>query len=231
MIDPLKILLVDDEESIRKVVEQTLQKENYQVLYASDGEQALAIFKQESPSLIILDVMIPEKDGFEVCQLIRRESSVPIIILSAKSDIVDKSVGFNLGADDYITKPFSPVELSLRVKALVRRILKNKENRNSQCSLKGELVINHKNHEIQVRGNKVELTPKEFELLCFLAAHPGQVFTREQIFMHLWGEECVGDTGTITVLVRRIREKIEKNSAKPEYLKTVWGVGYKFNSL
>ncbi|MDK2986210.1 MAG: hypothetical protein PWQ96_1854 [Clostridia bacterium] len=232
MAEPLKILLVDDEESIRKVVEQTLKKENYQVLYAPDGEKALEIFKNENLDLIILDVMIPERDGFEVCQLIRQESSVPIIILSAKSDIVDKSVGFNLGADDYLTKPFSPVELSLRVKALIRRTLndENKKGRNLQCTRKGDLEIDCKSHEIRVRGKKVELTPKEFELLCFLADHPGQVFTREQIFKHLWGEEYIGDTGTITVLVRRIREKIEKNPAKPEFLKTVWGVGYKFSN-
>jgi len=230
-----KVMLVDDEESIRKVVEQILVKDGYRVCYASNGEQALRIFKDEKPSLLILDVMLPEMDGFELCRIIRQQSSVPIIMLSAKGDIVDKSVGFKMGADDYVSKPFSPVELSLRIKALLRRTnncnscKQTESSPDDVVSLKG-LEIDCKRYEIAVRGKKVELTPKEFELLCFMARNPGQVFTREQLFNILWGENYVGDTGTITVFMRKIREKIEVDPARPKYIVTVWGVGYKFCS-
>ncbi len=232
MPDSFKVMLVDDEESIRKVVEQTLVKDGYKVLYAPDGEKALRMFKEERPSLLILDVMLPEMDGFELCRIIRKESAVPIIMLSAKGDIVDKSVGFNMGADDYVSKPFSPVELSLRIKALLRRTTNTvncsqTENSPDIVSVKG-LEINCKKYEIIVRGKKVDLTPKEFELLCFMARNSGQVFTREQLFNILWGEDYVGDTGTITVFMRKIREKIEEDPARPKYIVTVWGVGYKF---
>lgn len=227
-----KVMLVDDEESIRKVVEQILVKDGYRVCYAPNGEKALKMFKEEQPSLLILDVMLPEMDGFELCRIIRQQSPVPIIMLSAKGDIVDKSVGFNMGADDYVSKPFSPVELSLRIKALLRRTTtsdtcKQVESSPDIISVKG-LEINCKRYEITVRGKKVELTPKEFELLCFMARNSGQVFTREQLFNILWGEDYVGDTGTITVFMRKIREKIEEDPARPKYIVTVWGVGYKF---
>jgi len=233
MSESFKVMLVDDEDSIRKVVEQILVKDGYQFCYAPNGETALQMFKRESPSLLILDVMLPEIDGFELCRIIRQESSVPIIMLSAKADIVDKSVGFNMGADDYLSKPFSPVELSLRIKALLRRttnsINKCKQTDNSKDIIcNNELEINCNSYEVKVRGGKVELTPKEFELLCFMAHHPGQVFTREQLFNILWGEDYIGDTGTITVFMRKIREKIEQEPAKPKYIITVWGVGYKF---
>ena len=155
-------------------------------------------------------------------------------MLSAKGDIVDKSVGFNMGADDYVSKPFSPVELSLRIKALLRRTASFGENRhgdiNSDIIRVKDLEINCKRYEIKVRGKKVELTPKEFELLCFMARNIGQVFTREQLFSILWGEDYIGDTGTITVFMRKIREKIEEDPARPKYIVTVWGVGYKFYS-
>ena len=232
MPEPFKVMLVDDEESIRKAVEQILIKDGYQVCYASNGEKALKMFKEESPSLLILDVMLPEMDGFELCRIIRQESAVPIIMLSAKGDIVDKSVGFNMGADDYVSKPFSPVELSLRIKALLRRTTKTpkcSQEKNSPdiISVK-DLEINCRRYEIMVRGKKAELTPKEFELLCFMARNSGQVFTREQLFNILWGEDYVGDTGTITVFMRKIREKIEEDPSRPKYIVTVWGVGYKF---
>jgi DNA-binding response OmpR family regulator len=229
-----KIMLVDDEDSIRKVVEQILLKDNYEFCYAADGEKALEIFRKEKPQLIILDVMLPGIDGFELCRLIRQESSVPIIMLSAKGDIVDKSIGFNMGADDYISKPFSPIELSLRIKALIRRV-NIRGNTGKGRSFAGNihfpgLKINCRSHEVTAQGKKVELTPKEFELLCFLASHPGQVFTRQQLFDILWGEDCIKDTGTITVFIRKIREKIELDPARPEYILTVWGIGYKFRS-
>ncbi len=233
MLESFKVMLVDDEESIRKVVEQILTKDGYQVCYASNGEKALKMFKEENPSLLILDVMLPEMDGFELCRIIRQESAVPIIMLSAKGDIVDKSVGFNMGADDYVSKPFSPVELSLRIKALLRRTTKapkcsqGDEDNPDTISVKG-LKINCRRYEITVRGKKAELTPKEFELLCYMARNSGQVFTREQLFNILWGEDYVGDTGTITVFMRKIREKIEEDPSRPKYIVTVWGVGYKF---
>ncbi|SHN64790.1 response regulator transcription factor [Desulfitobacterium chlororespirans] len=227
----LKIMLVDDEDSIRKVVAHLAQKEGYDFCYASDGEKALQMFAQENPDLIILDVMLPELDGFEVCRRIRQESAVPIILLSAKGDIVDKSVGFNMGADDYMTKPFSPIELALRMKAMFRRAfrLSNESLAEDKDRLVfKDLEINNKTFEVIVRGKKVDLTSKEFELLSFMANHPGQVFTRQQLFDNLWGEKYLGDSGTITVFIRKVREKIELDPGRPEYILTVWGVGYKF---
>ncbi|MDW7673803.1 MAG: response regulator transcription factor [Bacillota bacterium] len=232
MTQKLKILLVDDEESIKRVVEQVLSKDGYNLLYAADGNEGWQKFRKEQPDLVILDIMLPEKDGFEVCTLIRREFETPIIMLSAKGDIVDKSVGFNLGADDYLTKPFSPVELSLRVKALIRRSINlNKDKNQENIYHNKQLAINEKRREVVVRGEKADLTPKEFDLLSFLAKHPGQVFTREQLFKNLWLEDYISDPGTITVLIRKIRTKIENDPAKPEILQTVWGVGYKFMEI
>jgi DNA-binding response OmpR family regulator len=227
-----KVMLVDDEDSIRKIVEHLIQKEGYDFCYAADGEKALQMFPRENPDLLILDVMLPEVDGFEVCRRIRQDSAVPIILLSAKGDIVDKSVGFNMGADDYMTKPFSPVELALRIKAMLRRAAFKKETEstleNKDCIMIKDLEINNKSFEVNMRGKKVDLTSKEFELLSFMANHPGQVFTRKQLFDNLWGEKYLGDSGTITVFIRKIREKIELDPAHPEYILTVWGVGYKF---
>lgn len=224
-------MLVDDEDSIRKVVAHLAQKEGYDFCYASDGEKALQMFAQENPDLIILDVMLPELDGFEVCRRIRQESTVPIILLSAKGDIVDKSVGFNMGADDYMTKPFSPIELALRMKAMFRRAFRlSNENlaEDKDRLIFKDLEINNKTFEVIVRGKKVDLTSKEFELLSFMANHPGQVFTRQQLFDNLWGEKYLGDSGTITVFIRKVREKVELDPGRPEYILTVWGVGYKF---
>jgi len=234
MQNPIKIMLVDDEESIQRVVEKIFVKEGYRFCYAPNGEEALIMFRRENPSLVILDVMLPEIDGFELCRRIRAVSTVPIIMLSAKGDIVDKSIGYSLGADDYVSKPFSPVELSLRVKALLRRTLnmnKDRKTEREQAMIEMDaLEIDCKRYEVKVKGEKVDLTPKEFELLCFLAHHPGQVFTREQLFKTLWGEDYLGDTGTITVFMRKIREKIEEQPARPKYIITVWGVGYKFGN-
>ncbi|MFA5536700.1 MAG: response regulator transcription factor [Bacillota bacterium] len=225
-----RILLVDDEESIKKVVEQALAKEGFQVFYAGDGIEGWQMFQQEKPDLVILDIMLPEKDGFEVLRLIRKESETPVIMLSAKSEIIDKSVGFNLGADDYLTKPFSTIELVLRVKALIRRNIEPPKVNNEVGTVNyQDFSINCKSREVIVRGEKIELTAKEFDLLCFLANNPEQVFTREQLFKHLWDEDYVADLGSISVFVRRIRTKIELEPSKPQYLKTVWGVGYKFS--
>lgn len=232
MQEQLKILLVDDEESIRKVVEKIMVRDGYKFCYAPDGEEALEKFKNEKPDLIILDVMLPELDGFDLCRIIRKNSQIPIIMVSAKGDIVDKSVGFNMGADDYLPKPFSPVELSLRVNALLRRMIKKtnseQEENITDCIIHKDLKIDFHSYEVMIRDKKVDLTPKEFELLHCLASHPGQVFTRQQLFDSLWGEDYIGDTGTITVFIRKIREKIERDPARPEYIITIWGVGYKF---
>lgn len=232
MLERLKVMLVDDEDSIRKIVEHLIQKEGHDFCYAADGEKALQMFAHENPDLVILDVMLPEVDGFEVCRRIRQDSAVPIILLSAKGDIVDKSVGFNMGADDYMTKPFSPVELALRIRAMFRRSAFKKKAESSQenkdCITIKDLEINNKSFEVNIRGKRVDLTTKEFELLSFMANHPGQVFTRKQLFDNLWGEKYLGDSGTITVFIRKIREKIELDPAHPEYILTVWGVGYKF---
>lgn len=231
MSERIKILLVDDEINIKKVVEQALVKEGFEVLYAADGEQGWEMFQQENPELVILDIMLPEKDGFDVLRLIRKASShIPVMLLTAKSEIIDKSVGFNLGADDYLTKPFSPIELVLRVKALIRRISKAPGENNAQDIISyQDLTINLKTRSVIVRGERADLTAKEFDLLSFLARHPEQVFTREQLFKELWNEDYVADLGSISVFVRRIRTKIEQDPSKPKYLKTVWGVGYKFS--
>lgn len=231
MSETIKILLVDDEINIKRVVKQALVKEGFEVLYAADGEQGWEMFQKENPDLVILDIMLPEKDGFDVLRLIRQDSShTPVMMLSAKSEIIDKSVGFNLGADDYLTKPFSPIELVLRVKALMRRVSKPPSESNAQEIISyQDLTINFKTRSVIVRGEKVDLTAKEFDLLSFLARHPEQVFTREQLFKELWNEEYVADLGSISVFVRRIRTKIEEDPSKPKYLKTVWGVGYKFS--
>lgn len=219
-----RILLVDDEISIKRVVEQTLEREGFAVDYAADGLAARDLFARRRPDLVILDVMLPEIDGFELCRRWREVSDVPILILSAKGDIVDKSVGFNCGADDYLTKPFSPVELALRVKALLRR---SRQGRMDRVETAG-LQIDASQRRVLVGGTEVELTPKEFDLLWFLARHPGRVFTREQIFAHVWGDDVLSDLSTVTVFMRRLREKIETDPRKPRYLKTIWGVGYKF---
>ncbi|MCS5694923.1 response regulator transcription factor [Desulfofundulus thermocisternus] len=219
-----RILLVDDEISIKRVVEQTLEREGFTVDYAADGLAARELFDRRRPDLVILDVMLPEIDGFELCRRWREVSDVPILILSAKGDIVDKSVGFNCGADDYLTKPFSPVELALRVRALLRR---SRQGRMDRVETAG-LQIDASQRRVWVEGREVELTPKEFDLLWFLARHPGRVFTREQIFAHVWGNDALSDLSTVTVFMRRLREKIEADPRKPRYLKTIWGVGYKF---
>jgi len=225
-------MLADDEESIRIVVEHIVTEDGYDFCYASDGAEALTIFDTERPDLVILDVMMPKINGFDVCtQLRKRDCKVPIIILSAKGDIVDKSVGFKAGADDYLVKPFSSMELSMRLEALLRR-------RESQIGISdekrkeivkfGDLEVFTNHYKVKLRGEKVDLTPKEFQILAYMARHPGEVFTREQLLAYAWGEDYVGELTSIAVFIRKIREKIEDEPSKPKYLKTVWGIGYKF---
>lgn len=226
-------MLVDDEESIRIVVEHIVTDDGYEFCYASDGAEALGVFEAEQPDLVILDVMMPKLNGFDVCARLREKGyTVPIIILSAKGDIVDKSIGFRAGADDYLVKPFSSQELSLRIEALLRwRERRNKHQHRQvskdRCKI-GDLEIFFNNFEVKLRGKHVDLTPKEFKILAYMAANPGEVFTREQLLAHVWGEDYVGEITGIAVFIRKIREKIEDDPSKPKYLQTVWSVGYKF---
>ncbi|ACL22684.1 two component transcriptional regulator, winged helix family [Desulfitobacterium hafniense DCB-2] len=226
----MKIMLADDEESIRIVVEYIITEDGYDFCYAADGAEALAVFEAENPDLVILDVMMPKLNGFDVCaQLRKKGSNVPIIILSAKGDIVDKSVGFKAGADDYLVKPFSSLELSLRIEALLRRRDHQAGETEERESIKlGDLEIFFKRYEARLKGKRVELTPKEFKILAYMASHPGKVYTRKQLLTYVWGEDYVGELTGIAVFICKIREKIEEDPSKPKYLQTVWGVGYKF---
>ncbi|MBS4032060.1 MAG: response regulator transcription factor [Clostridiales bacterium] len=229
-----KILVVDDETKIRRVVEQSLRKDAYRVVHASDGLEALQKVEAEKPDLIILDLMMPEMDGFEVCKALRSKGdNTPVIILSARDELDNKAHGFNLGVDDYVTKPFSPAELALRVKAVLRRLSgEDLAPRLREGTFDdGRLYINSKTRDVKLNDAAVYLTAKEFDLLWVLATNPGQVYSRDQLLDLVWGNEYFGDAGTVTVLIRRIREKIEKDPANPTYLRTVWGIGYKFEAV
>lgn len=229
----MKIMLVDDERSIQKAVEYIVRENGYDFCYANNGHQALIVFEQESPDLLILDVMLPGLDGFAVCEKIRAHSEVPIIFLSAKGDIVDKGIGFKMGGDDYLVKPFSPLELAYRIKALLSRphkLAEDELNHGGDCFRVSDLEINFKAYEVYSGGVKLDMTSKEFEILAFFAKNRGHVFTREQLLDEIWGMDYDGDMNTVTVFIRKIREKIEVDPAKPQYLLTVWGVGYKFRA-
>ncbi|MEG2380573.1 MAG: response regulator transcription factor [Oscillospiraceae bacterium] len=223
------ILIVDDEVNICELIRLYVEKEGYTAVIATDGQQALDKFKASSPDLILLDVMLPIKDGWQVCREIRGNSEVPIIMLTAKGETFDKVLGLELGADDYIVKPFEPKELIARMKAVLRRSESrgtNNENAEGEIKFDG-LTINQSTYEIYLGDKKVEMPPKEFELLHFLAQHPNKVFTRDQLLDEIWGYEFFGDSRTVDVHIKRIREKIECEG-KNWQLKTVWGVGYKF---
>jgi DNA-binding response OmpR family regulator len=231
----MKIMLADDEESIRMAVEHIVTQDGYDFCFARDGSEALAVFADEQPDLLILDIMMPAINGFDVCSNLRRQGKkIPIIFLSAKGDIVDKSVGFKLGADDYLVKPFSSLELSLRIEALLRRCGHEFESsggvfpENKEVIRAGDLEIYLNLYEVKLRGKPVDFTAKEFEILSYMAQCPRQIFTRKQLLDHIWGADNLSDLNSITVFVRRIREKIEDDPSKPKYLQTVWRVGYKF---
>ncbi|SDD57840.1 response regulator transcription factor [Sporomusa acidovorans] len=223
-----KILVVDDDAKIVKIVKHCLERENFLVVSAVDGENALTVAKKEQPDLVILDLMLPKLNGLDVCKILTAEYGVPIIILSAKGDELDRIVGFRLGVDDYLTKPFSPIELVLRVQAVIRRVQGWRMNQASQALTYGSLSIDPGTREVTVNGTAVNLTSKEFELLWLLASNPQQVFTRMQLLNKIWHSDYEGDENTVTVHVRRLREKIEPTPSAPTYIKTVWGVGYKF---
>ncbi|GAA0744925.1 response regulator transcription factor [Clostridium oceanicum] len=226
-----KILVVDDEKEIRDLIEIYLKNEGYKILKASDGREALDIVKKDHIDLIILDVMMPNMDGIEACMKIREEESMPIIMLSAKSEDMDKIIGLTTGADDYITKPFNPLELLARVKSQLRRYLKlnnNPQNESNKDIIRiDDIVINIATHEVKVLDKIVKLTPREFDILELLARNRGVVFNIEKIYELVWKEEFLDSNNTVMVHIRKLREKIEEDPRNPRYIKTVWGVGYK----
>jgi DNA-binding response OmpR family regulator len=219
-----RILVVDDEPNIREVVEQYLRREGYDTISAADGEEAVA--RAADADLVVLDLMLPKLDGIEACRRIQSARDVPVIMLTAKSEETDKLVGLGIGADDYVTKPFSPRELVARVHAVLRRA-QNRSPSPGDIVQVGSLRINPKLRTVERNGEQIELTAREFDLLLFLASNPGQVFTREQLLDQVWDYHFPGDTSTVTVHVRRLREKVEPDPVRPQYVKTVWGVGYK----
>ncbi len=221
-----KVLIVDDDENIVELIKLYFEKDGFDTATANDGKKAVELFKSEAPSIVILDVMMPEMDGWQVCREIRRVSNIPIIMLTAKGETFDKVLGLELGADDYMVKPFEPKELIARVKAVLRRS-ETKENTAEKEVVFPNLTINLSNYELKISGNIVEIPPKELELLYFLASNPNRVFTREQLLEEVWGFDYFGDSRTVDVHIKRLREKLE-NVESSWQLKTVWGVGYKF---
>jgi len=226
-----KILVVDDEKPIVDILRLNLEKNGYKVVMAYDGESAVDMTFSEEPDLILLDVMLPKMDGFTVCKKIREKSSVPIIMLTAREEEVDKVLGLELGADDYMTKPFSLRELMARVKANLRRTqITNKSEGGGEVLTFGELAIDIEKYEVKKRGESISLTFREFELLKFLATRSGKLFTREQLLNKVWDYEFYGDVRTVDVTIRRLREKIEDNPSLPNYIITKRGVGYFFEA-
>ncbi len=226
-----KVLLVEDEENLLQALKYNLEREGYSVLAATDGERGLQLAVQAKPDLVILDIMLPKLDGLEVCRLLRRESSVPILMLTAKAEEVDRVVGLELGADDYVTKPFSMRELRARVKALLRRSRLMPEGAPAAAAellRAGNLEVNLVSHTVSLGGLVLELKPREFELLALLVANKGRAFTRDQILERLWGHDYVGDTRTVDVHIRWLREKIEPDPSSPKRIITIRGVGYRF---
>ncbi len=227
------VLIVDDEKNICELIRLYVEKEGFDSCTAYDGESAVELFKEKKPDIVLLDIMLPKKDGWQVCREIRSMSKTPIIMLTAKGELFDKVLGLELGADDYIVKPFEPKELVARIKAVLRRCENTDINNNSgsdELHFDG-LTINRETYEVTLGDTLLEMPPKEFELLYFLANNKNKVFTRDQLLNEIWGYEFFGDSRTIDVHIKRIREKIEyasPESSHPWQLKTVWGVGYKF---
>ncbi len=222
------ILVVDDDKEIVKAIEIYLGKENYKIFKAYDGEQALNQIKTNNIQLVILDIMMPQKDGIETLEEIRKDKRIPVIMLSAKSEDIDKINGLNCGADDYVTKPFNPVELIARVNALIRRYTQFGTIEEKKHLIKsGDLVIDDELKKVIVEGQEVKLTPTEYNILKFLTQNKGRVFSIDEIYTNVWDEECYAAENIIAVHIRHIREKIEINPKEPKYLKVIWGVGYK----
>ena len=229
-----RILVVDDEKEIVNAIEIYLSKEGYEILKAYNGKEALEIIKKQEIHLVILDIMMPEMDGIETAKEIRKQYSMPIIMLSAKSEDYDKILGLNMGADDYVTKPFSPMELIARVNSTIRRYTKlgnivEKDDKNIYKT--GDLVINDMTKEVSIDGRIIKFTPTEYNILCFLTQNKGKVFSIKQIYENVWNEEGYGAENIIAVHIRHIREKIEINPKEPKYLKVIWGIGYKIENI
>ena len=221
----MKILVVDDEKVIVKGIKYNLEQEGYQVVCAYDGEEAVNIAKDNSVDLILLDVMLPKMDGLTACRTIRGFSNVPIIMLTARSEDIDKILGLEYGADDYITKPFNIREVTSRIKAILRRVNPAPKD-NSDILVSGDITLDYNFRRIKIKDKTIELTGKEFDLVDLFVKNPGRVYTRENLLDIAWGVEYPGDVRTVDVHVRRLREKIEENPAEPIYIKTKWGVGY-----
>ena len=222
------ILVVDDEPTLRQTLAENLEEEGFRVVTAADGRQALARFRETAPDLVLLDLMLPEISGIEVCRQIRRESGVPILMLTARDSELDKVVGLELGADDYVTKPFSLRELLARVRALMRRADRPPDAPATESIQLGRVTVDLPGHRLLRDGEPIPVKPKAFELLAFLLRHPGQVFTRDKLLEHVWGYDYAGETRTVDVHVHMLRTLIEEEPGRPAYLQTVRGVGYVF---
>jgi DNA-binding response OmpR family regulator len=223
-----KVLIVDDEATIIEFLRINLEKNGFEVVAAGEGLEAIRLARQEHPHCVVLDVMLPGLDGFEVLRELRKTMDVPVIMLTAKGDDIDKILGLELGADDYVTKPFNPRELVARIKAILRRVDKTGATQAGGVITVGDLILDLERHRVEVRGKVVDLTPKEFELLELLMANPGKVFSRDALLSQVWGYDYFGDSKTVDVHIRRLREKIEVDPSSPLNIITVWGIGYKF---
>lgn len=226
-----RVLIIEDNQEITELERDYLEANDFAVVVCGDGKKGLELALREDFNLILLDIMLPGMDGFQVCRKVREVKEVPILMVSAKREDIDKIRGLGLGADDYISKPFSPSELVARVKAHIsryERLTQSHEQQSADILRHGDLEIQLKKHRVYERGREITLTNLEFELLVFFAKNPGIVFSREHLFDRIWGQEAVGDTATVMVHVNRLREKIEPNPAKPMYIETVWGAGYRF---
>jgi DNA-binding response OmpR family regulator len=222
----LSILVVDDEPIVREVVCRYLEREAFTTLEAADGDEALRLLRAEQIDLVVLDVMLPGPDGLELCRWIRARSDLPVIMLTGRGELTDRIVGLELGADDYLTKPFSPRELTARVRTVLRRAAGGAVGGEARIEL-GVLTLDPATRDVELRGTPVQLTAREFDLLEFLCRHPRHVFSRDQLMDAAWGYRSARDTGTVTVHIRRLREKLEVDPSRPEMLQTVWGIGYR----
>ena len=223
-----KIMVVDDDKNICELLRLYLEKEGYSVILCHDGQEAIAKFNALTPDMILLDIMLPSLDGWQVCREIRKKSNVPIIMLTAKGDDMDKILGLEYGADDYITKPFNILEVKARMKAIMRRMNKREQTKEEKTLVKGDMTIDRDSRRVFIAEKEMNLTAKEFDLLELLAANPNKVYSRENLLNLVWGYEYPGDARTVDVHIRRLREKIEKNPSEPKYVHTKWGVGYYF---
>lgn len=226
----MKLLIVDDERLLVKGLKFNFEQDGYEVVTASDGEEAVRQAKDKSIDLIILDLMLPKMDGLEVCQKVRETSNVPIIMLTAKSDDIDKIMGLDYGADDYMTKPFNILELKARVKAILRRKTREGEQTTEQNPVVSGVSLDRMTRRVDIEGKKIELTVKEYDIMDLLLTNPGRVYSRDDLLNIVWGYDYPGDARTVDVHVRRLREKIEADPAQPKYILTKWGVGYYFKN-